>query len=62
MMQLSVNPANRKNATREIDLSSITVLEEANMDLITDGVTGIRRLIPLALEVSLPIDDEEPGP
>jgi len=41
--QLSRNPANLKKATREMALSSCSVLEEAKMDLRTVGVTGIRR-------------------
>jgi len=40
--QLIKNPANLKNATREIDRSSKTVREEAKMERKTPGVTGKR--------------------
>jgi len=39
--QLSKNPANLKNATRDIDRSSIAVRDEAKMERKTVGVTGI---------------------
>jgi len=40
--QLSKKPVNLKNATLDKDRSSRMVLEEANMDRKTAGVTGIR--------------------
>ena len=50
---MSINPTNRKKVTLDIDLSSITVRDDAKIDRRTAGVTGIRRL-----DVSLPTDDE----
>lgn len=41
-MQLRRNPANRKNATREIDRSSCGDREEAKIERKTAGVTGMR--------------------
>lgn len=47
------NRANLKNATLEMERSSIIVLEDANMDRSMEGVTGIR-----LFEVSLPPMDD----
>lgn len=40
--QLSKKPANLKNATRDMDLSSWGVREDVNMERNTAGVTGNR--------------------
>lgn len=40
--QLSRKPANLKNATRDMDLSSWGVREDVNMERSTAGVTGNR--------------------
>jgi len=41
-MQLSRNPVNLKKATRERDLSSNIVRDDANIERRTAGVTGKR--------------------
>jgi hypothetical protein len=51
--RVPLRTANLKKATLEIDLSSITVRDDAKIDRRTVGVTGILRL-----DVSLPTEDE----
>jgi len=43
--QLMRKPANLKKANLEMDLSSLGVLDKANMERRTAGVSGLRRLL-----------------